>query len=67
MLVNKVDPAKAGGSAWDDVKSGVITAQELIKDTTGKLEAISQAAGHNHDQGVEFGPEVLAAADALTM
>lgn len=30
----------------------------LIKDTTGKLEAMNASAGYNHDAGVEFGKEV---------
>jgi len=30
----------------------------LIKDRSGKLEAMNASAGHNDDAGVEFGLEI---------
>jgi len=40
-------------------------AMVLMKDTTGKLQQMNMAVGYDYDTGIEFGPEVLEAADEL--
>jgi len=40
-------------------------AQMLIKDTSGRLDAMNASAGYSSVGGVEFTDEIKAAADAL--
>lgn len=64
MLMN-VSPARPSGELWSDVQSRAMMAQMLIKDTTGKLDAMNASVGYNHDAGVTFGGEVERSIDGL--
>ena len=40
-------------------------AKQLILDNTGKLNATNASVAYSHDEGIEFGPEILALAEML--
>lgn len=40
-------------------------AQQLILDTTGRLESMNQSVGYNDDDGIEFSSEIKAEAEKL--
>jgi hypothetical protein len=40
-------------------------AKQLILDNTGKLNAMNASVGYSDDDGIEFGPEILALAETL--
>lgn len=66
MLFN-VDPARPIGTVWEDCTMRAMMAQMLIKDKTGKLDAMNRSSGYNTDAGIEFGTELLNVAEALTV
>jgi len=51
--------------AWKDILGRCGMAQMLIKDTSGRLDAMNASAGYSSVGGVEFTDEIKAAADAL--
>lgn len=65
MMCN-VNPARPSGEVWKDVQMRAMMSQMLIKDTTGQLERMNNSVGYNDDAGIEFGDEILRAADELT-
>lgn len=40
-------------------------AQQLILDTTGRLESMNQSVGYNDDAGIQFSAEIKAEAEKL--
>lgn len=48
-----------------DIATRSMLAQQLILDTTGKLESMNQSVGYNHDAGIEFSQEIKTEAEKL--
>ncbi|THZ49001.1 hypothetical protein D6C90_03594 [Aureobasidium pullulans] len=65
MLVATVNPRNPSGEAWMDIATRSMLAQQLILDTTGKLESMNQSVGYNHDAGIEFSQEIKTEAEKL--
>ncbi|KAI5203934.1 hypothetical protein E4T39_03850 [Aureobasidium subglaciale] len=65
MLVATVDPKSPNGEAWMDIITRSMLAQQLILDTTGKLESMNQSVGYNDDAGIQFSDEIKTEARKL--
>lgn len=48
-----------------DLMTRSMLAQQLILDTTGRLESMNQSVGYNDDAGIEFSAEIKAEAEKL--
>lgn len=48
-----------------DIQMRSMLAQQLILDTTGRLESMNQSVGYNHDAGISFSEEIKAEAEKL--
>lgn len=81
MLVATVNPRSPSGEAFmvcsenqiryviltrgKDIQMRSMLAQQLILDTTGRLEQMNQSVGYNHDAGISFSEEIKAEARKL--
>ncbi|KAI4795046.1 hypothetical protein E4T44_12419 [Aureobasidium sp. EXF-8845] len=65
MLIATVNPRNPSGEAFMDIATRSMLAQQLILDTTGRLESMNRSVGYNHDAGVSFSDEVKAEAQKL--
>ncbi|KAI4716737.1 hypothetical protein E4T48_07075 [Aureobasidium sp. EXF-10727] len=65
MLIATVNPKNPGGEAWMDISMRSMLAQQLILDTTGRLESMNQSVGYNDDAGIQFSAEIKAEARKL--
>jgi len=68
-MLAMVDPSLSAASKrsqpFKDVVSRTMMSNMLIKDRSGKLEAMNASSGHNHDAGIEFGQEVESTSEEL--
>ncbi|KAK4990082.1 hypothetical protein LTR66_006891, partial [Elasticomyces elasticus] len=68
-MLNQIDPKLPSRTkdAWDEVYGRASYGRVLIKDTTGVLQRMNASVGYKDDAGVEFGEEILRAADAIVV
>lgn len=64
-LLHNVSSSRPSGGPWEDVRTRAMMTKMLITNTTGKLNAMNASVGHDYDDRVEFGDEILKAADDL--
>jgi hypothetical protein len=67
FLAARVSPQQPFSSPMfiGEVVGRAALAKQPILDNTGKLNAMNASVGYSNDDGVEFGPEILALAETL--